>query len=158
TPDLPAAANSGQYLATAASKSSWPRSTSTSAPSANMVLVVEKTQVIVSRCHRRVRASSAQPPQRSSANSPSTVTAREAPRSRPLVSSSQKSCRSGSKRGVQKPSTVAVGSLMATAPEEVECHTDALFDPSCRYSSSQSLSRRYLAAFFARYTHVSPLL
>src|SRR5262249_39709118 len=46
-PALPRAANSGQYLATVASRSSLPRSTSTSAASAVIVLVVEKTLVTV---------------------------------------------------------------------------------------------------------------
>ncbi len=41
TPAFPLAANSGQYLATGASKSSSPRSASSSAVSAVMVLVVE---------------------------------------------------------------------------------------------------------------------
>src|SRR5262245_43798407 len=83
-----------------------------------MVLVVEKTLVIVSRCQRLVRASSAQPPHRSSANSPSTVSASEAPRSWPLSIRWAKTRRSGSKRGMHRPSTQAVDSLMANAPDQ----------------------------------------
>src|SRR6516164_4578190 len=47
TAALPLVANSGQYLATVASRSSSPRSTSTSAASAVMHLVVEKMLVMV---------------------------------------------------------------------------------------------------------------
>jgi hypothetical protein len=50
-PALPLAANSGQYEATVASRSSWPRSTSTRAASEVMDLVVEKTLVIVFSVH-----------------------------------------------------------------------------------------------------------
>src|SRR6185295_5538818 len=64
-PALPRTANSGQYLATLASRSSSPRSTSASAASAVIVLVVENTLVIVLSVHGAVRASSAQPPHRS---------------------------------------------------------------------------------------------
>src|SRR3954454_22496606 len=74
-PALPRAANSDQYAATLASRSSSPRSTSTSAASEVIVLVVEKTQVIVSSAHGAVRASSAQPPHRSTTISPSMSTA-----------------------------------------------------------------------------------
>ena len=50
TPSLPAAANSGQDRATGASRSSRPRSTSTSAHSAVMVLVTDHTPVRVPAC------------------------------------------------------------------------------------------------------------
>src|SRR6478752_1246997 len=72
-PALPLVANSGQYLATFASRSSSPRSTSTRAASEVMDLVVENTLVIVSSVHGAVRASSAQPPHRSTTTSPSTL-------------------------------------------------------------------------------------
>src|SRR6516164_1141434 len=78
-PALPRAANSGQYVATVASRSSSPRSISTSAASEVIVLVVEKTQVIVSSAQGTVRASLAQPPHRSTTISPSMTTASDAP-------------------------------------------------------------------------------
>src|SRR5205085_1361907 len=102
-PALPRAANSGQYLATFASRSSSPRSTSTSAASAVIVLVVEKTQVIVLSVHGTVRASSAQPPHRSTTISPSMLTASEAPRSSPDLSLAANSSRRGSKRALHVP-------------------------------------------------------
>src|SRR5262249_59177970 len=83
TPALPRAANSGQYEATAASRSSSPRSTSTSAASEVMLLVVENTLLMVCSVHGTVRASSAQPPHRSTTISPSMLRASEAPRSSP---------------------------------------------------------------------------
>ena len=51
TSSLPAAANSGQYPATGASRSSSPRSARISAHSAVIVLVVDQTLVMVSRSH-----------------------------------------------------------------------------------------------------------
>ncbi|MCW2913158.1 MAG: hypothetical protein JWN52_1226 [Actinomycetia bacterium] len=57
-PDLPAAPNSGQYVATGACRSSSPLSARMSAHSAVIVLVVDQALVMVSRCHGRVRASS----------------------------------------------------------------------------------------------------
>src|SRR5947207_14115050 len=63
-PPLPRAANSGQYAATFASRSSSPQSTSTSAASEVIVLVVEKTQLIVVSVHGTRRAASGQPRQR----------------------------------------------------------------------------------------------
>src|SRR3954447_15377453 len=102
-PALPRAANSDQYLATVASRSSSPRSTNTSAASEVIVLVGEKTQVIVSSAHGTVRASSAQPPQRSTTISPSMLTASEAPRSSPDLSLAAKSSRKGSKRAREVP-------------------------------------------------------
>src|SRR5437764_12028077 len=79
-PALPRAANSGQYAATFASRSSSPRSTSTSAASEVIVLVVENTQAIGFSVHGTVRASSAQPPHRPTTISPSMFTPSEAPR------------------------------------------------------------------------------
>src|SRR5262245_23699765 len=102
-PALPRAANSGQYVATFASRSSAPRSTSASAASEVIVLVVEKTQVIVSSVHGTVRASSAQPPHRSTTILPSRLTATEAPRSSPDLSLAANSSRRGSKRALQAP-------------------------------------------------------
>src|SRR3954466_4486759 len=107
-PDLPRAANSGQYAATFASRSSSPRSTSTSAASAVIVLVVEKTQVIVSSAHGLVRASSAQPPHRSPPPAPSRLTASEAPRPSPDSSPAANSSRRESKRALHVPPS-AVG-------------------------------------------------
>src|SRR5437763_1689695 len=80
-PSLPLAANSGQYLVTGAYTSSSPRSTSSSAASESMVLVVDQTLTMVSRSHWRVRSASAQPPHMSTTNSPSTVTAMDPPSS-----------------------------------------------------------------------------
>src|SRR3954447_25877400 len=102
-PALPLAANSGQYLATVASRSSSPRSTSTSAASEVIALVVEKTLVIVSSAHGTVRASSAQPPHRSTTTSPSTSKASEAPRSSPDSSLAANSSRRDSKRALHVP-------------------------------------------------------
>src|SRR5262249_47281339 len=103
TPALPRAANSGQYEATVASRSSWPRSTSTRAASAVIVLVVEKTLAIVFWAHGTERASSAQPPHRSTTISPSRLTASEAPRSSPDASLDANSSRRGSKRALHVP-------------------------------------------------------
>src|SRR5262245_30446158 len=103
TPALPLAANSGQYEATVASRSSSPRSTSTSAASEVMLLVVEKTLVIVFSVHGAVRASSAQPPHRSTTISPSMLRATEAPRSSPDSSLETNSSRRGSNRALQVP-------------------------------------------------------
>src|SRR3954447_22441425 len=102
-PALPRAANSGQYLATVASRSSSPRSTSTSAASAVIVLVVEKTLAMVFSVHGAVRASSAQPPHRSATVSPSMLTASEAPRSSPDSSLAANRSRRGSKRALHVP-------------------------------------------------------
>src|SRR5262245_55284003 len=103
TPALPRAANSGQYEATLALRSSSPRSTSASAASAVIVLVVEKTLVIVCSVHGTVRASSAQPPHRSTTISPSMLRASEAPRSSPDTSLEANSSRRGSKRALHVP-------------------------------------------------------
>src|SRR6516164_3447189 len=102
-PALPRAANSGQYLATFASRSSSPRSTSTSAASEVIVLVVENTQAIVFSVHGTVRASSAQPPHRSTTISPSMLTASEAPRSSPDSSLAANGSRRGSNRVLHVP-------------------------------------------------------
>ena len=80
---LPAAANSGQYLATGAARSRSPRSARISAHSAVIVLVVEKVLRMESRCQGVVRAASAYPPHRSTTGSPSRYTATEAPTSCP---------------------------------------------------------------------------
>ena len=81
TPSLPAAANSGQYRATGAARSSSPRSARISAHSAVIVLVTDQTLAIVSRCQGIVRSASANPPQTSTTGSPSTKTATEPPTS-----------------------------------------------------------------------------
>src|SRR5206468_9869740 len=98
----------GQYLATVASRSSAPRSTSTSAASAVIVLVVEKTLAMVFSVHGAVRASSAQPPHRSTAIAPSMLTASEAPRSSPDASLAANSSRRGPIRALHVPPS-AVG-------------------------------------------------
>jgi hypothetical protein len=59
---LPRAANSGQYLATGASTSSSPRSTSISAARLVTVLVDDQTLVMVCSDHGIVRAWSQKPP------------------------------------------------------------------------------------------------
>src|SRR5580765_2569749 len=100
---LPRAANSGQYLATVASRSSSPRSTSTSAASDVMHLVVEKMLVIVFSPHGTVRASSAQPPHRSTTISPSMLRATEAPRSSPDSSLAANNSRRGSNLAMHVP-------------------------------------------------------
>src|SRR5947207_1023540 len=69
-PALPRAANSGQYAATGASRSSSPRSTSTSAASEDIVLVVENTQVILFSANGTVLSSSAQLPHTLTTTSP----------------------------------------------------------------------------------------
>ena len=78
---LPAAANSGQYLATGAVRSRSPRSARISAHSAVIVLVVDQVLRMESRCQGVVRAASAYPPHRSTTGSPSRYTATEAPTS-----------------------------------------------------------------------------
>src|SRR5206468_733959 len=102
---FPAWANSGQYRATGASRSSRPRSTSMWAQSAVIAFVVEKTLTIVSAVHRRVRPASAQPPQRSTTGSPSTVAANDAPISRPASKLRAKASRTSRKRAAHSPST-----------------------------------------------------
>src|SRR5262249_59993956 len=102
-PALPLAANSGQYLATFASRSSSPQSTSASAARAVIVLVVEKTLAIVFSAHGAVRASSAQPPHRSTTISPSMLTAGQAPRASPDPSLDANRSRRGSKRARHVP-------------------------------------------------------
>src|SRR4051794_11638578 len=79
TPSLPAAANSGQYLATGACTSSSPRSTRTRAQRAVIVLVVDQTLVMVSRSHGADPLVSTVPAQMSTTGSPSTTTAADAP-------------------------------------------------------------------------------
>ena len=73
-----------------------------------IVLVVEKTQVMVFSVHGTVRASSAQPPHRSTTISPSMLTASEAPRSSRERSLAAKCSRSGSNWALQVPPS-AVG-------------------------------------------------
>ena len=69
---LPAAANSGQYVATGAWKSMRPRSARISAHSAVIVLVIDQMFVMVSRSQGRSVSGSARPPHRSTTGSPST--------------------------------------------------------------------------------------
>ena len=65
--------------------------------------MVENTLVIVFSVHGTVRASSAQPPHRSTTISPSMLTASEAPRSSPDSSLAANSSRRGSKRALHVP-------------------------------------------------------
>ena len=69
---FPLAANSGQYFATGASRSSRPASTRRLAQMAVTPLVAEKTSCSVSSCQGRSPAASAVPPQRSTTGRPST--------------------------------------------------------------------------------------
>lgn len=108
---LPAAPNSGQYLATFAYGSSSPRSTSIRAISATMVLVLDQTLVMVSSAQGVVRSGSAQPPHRSTSHSPSMITARHAPSSWSAPSRSASTSRSGSKRALQLPCTSVMGPI-----------------------------------------------
>ena len=66
-------------------------------------LYLGDTQVIVFSVHGTVRASSAQPPHRSTTISPSMLTASEAPRSSPDSSLAANSSRRGSKRALHVP-------------------------------------------------------
>src|SRR5262249_33121382 len=120
TPALPRAANSGQYLATGASRSRSPRSMSKRAASVVIALVVENTLVIVSSAQGTVRASLAQPPHRSTTISPSRITASEAPRSSPEASLAANSSRSGSNRALHVPlRTVGYSPIVVRSLEHV---------------------------------------
>ena len=81
---LPSAANSGQYVATGAYRSSSPRSASISIARAATVFVVDQTLMIVSSSHGSDSPASrfAVPPHRSTTISPSIVTATDAPSSK----------------------------------------------------------------------------
>ena len=70
TRSLPPWANSGQYVATGAWKSSWLLSASMRAHKNVMVFVVDHTLVMVSRSHGALLASSTNPPQMSTTGSP----------------------------------------------------------------------------------------
>jgi hypothetical protein len=111
-PALARAENPVQYAATFASRSSSPRSTSTSAASEVIVLVVENTFVIVFSVHGMVRASSAQPPHRSTTTAPSMLTTSEAPRSSPESSMAANSSRTESNRALHVPPSAVACSLM----------------------------------------------
>ncbi len=78
---LPPAANSGHTAATLPYGSSSPCSASTRQASADTVLVVDHTLMIVSRSHGAEGEASVAtvPPHRSTTSSPSTVTATDAP-------------------------------------------------------------------------------
>jgi hypothetical protein len=67
---LRSAANPGQYDATGASQSSWPRSASMVSAIAARPLLTENTTMRVSRAHGRARATSAWPPHRSTTHRP----------------------------------------------------------------------------------------
>ena len=104
TPSLPAAANSGQYAATGASRSSSPRSASRCAHSAVGPLVVDHTFTRVSRSHGRLRAASAQPPHRSTTVRPSSMTVTAAPSSPRSRKFSSNAARTAANRSSQWPS------------------------------------------------------
>ena len=80
---LPPAANSGHTAATLPYRSSSPWSASSRHASADTVLVVDQTLMIVSRSHGADGEASvaAVPPHRSTTSSPSTVMATDAPSS-----------------------------------------------------------------------------
>src|SRR6185437_414754 len=103
TCSLPFAANSGQYAATGASRSTRPRSASMSTARLVTVLVVDQTFTIVSRSQGRVRASSAKPPQTSATVCPSTSTASDRPHSAPEARLSSRMSRRGSNRASSCP-------------------------------------------------------
>src|SRR5262245_36153204 len=104
---LPACANSGQYAATGASRSSAPFSASRLAQIAVIPLVVEYTLTIVSRFHGWVFAASRCPPHRSTTSSPSSVTASAAPTS-PLSKFAANASRTRSNRFAHSPETTAM--------------------------------------------------
>ncbi len=68
-----------------------------------MALVVENTGVRVSASKVRVRARSANPPQRSTIISPFTAKAKRAPSSSPAAKAARKASRTGTKRSWQRP-------------------------------------------------------
>src|SRR4029079_28915 len=77
-----------------------------------MLLVVENTLVIVFSVHGTVRASSAQPPHRSTTISPSMLKASEAPRSSPDSSMAANNSRRGSNQALHvPPSTVGLSRM-----------------------------------------------
>jgi hypothetical protein len=98
-----AAANSGQYLATGASRSSSPWSASWCAQSAVMPFVVDQTLVSVSFAHGVPRPGSAQPPHKSTTGCPRTITATAAPSSPRRRKFSSNAVRTGSNPGAQAP-------------------------------------------------------
>src|SRR6266545_2833996 len=85
-PSLPFLANSGQYAATGALISSWPRAASRCAHSATAPLVADHTLPIVSWAHGW--SGRAVPPHRSTTVCPSSVTHTDAPTSEPTSSGS----------------------------------------------------------------------
>src|SRR5258705_7205384 len=84
--------------------------------SAAIAFVVDQTFASVSRCHGRVRARSAEPPQRSTTTWPSTVAANDAPISFPTAKFFANASFTRAKRGSQKPSIETSG----TAPDQME--------------------------------------
>ena len=98
TSSLPLVANSGQYSATGASRSSCPRSARMWAHSAVAPFVQEYTTTRVSASHGRSVDGSATPPHRSTTVRPSTVTHTAAP-----TSSRSAKLRASSSRTASKP-------------------------------------------------------
>ena len=110
---MPFWANSGQYAATGASKSNWPRECSIRAHSVVWVLVLDQTLVMVSRSHGAVWASSTQPPQMSTTSSPCSTTAAQQPTSAPLSMFADMISAIAAKRGSKVPWISAI-----TTPSE----------------------------------------
>jgi hypothetical protein len=107
-PCLPPTANSGEYLATGASTSSSPRSTSISAARLVTVLLDDQTLVMVCSDHGTVRASSQKPPHMSMTSSPSMPRISDAPSSLPESRFWASAPRTASKRSSHLPCTSAM--------------------------------------------------
>ena len=107
TASLPAAPNSGQYLATGASKSSRPDPAYRAASTASMPLPTEKKLTRVSASHGAVLAAVVQPPQRSTTVLPPAVTQMAAPVSPRVLKFAAKAARTGSNLASQAPPITA---------------------------------------------------
>ena len=105
-------ANSGQYAATGASRSSCPRSASISAASAVIVLVVDQTLTMVSAVQGVAPVHRRGPPQRSTTVSPSRSTAMAPPSSSWVSSWRSSSSRTRVNRSSQLPCTSATAGLL----------------------------------------------
>ena len=114
---LPAARELRPQRAMGASRSTRPRSTSGSAQTVLSALLTEKTSTSVSRRHGRVRAASAQPPQRSTTIRPSSAIATAAPTSPRSVKFVAKASRTAAKRAIAP----AVDDTGASCPRPSPC-------------------------------------
>ena len=112
---MPWAANSGQYLATGASMSSSPLSTSISAARLVTVLVDDQTLVMVCSVHGTVRSRSQKPPHMSTAMSPSMSTTSDVPSSAPESRLRASAPRTASNRSAHVPSISAMVVLLLAA-------------------------------------------